>query len=610
MAYNIPEEFIDQVISNNDIVDVISDHIKLSKKGRNYFGLCPFHGENTPSFSVAPDKQIFHCFGCGKGGNVIKFVMEMESLSFVEAIKHLANKSGEALPEEWQKQESQSNYSSEQQNIIQAYEWSTKLFHHVLRHTSDGKDGLNYLKNRGFELETIEHFQLGYSPQKDQFLSSFLKGKGFELDSLTEYGLLTKRDGNSYHDRFIGRIIFPIKNHQGKVVAFGGRSTQPEMEPKYLNSPESQLFQKGQILYNFHDARKHVQKNNREIVLFEGNLDVIKAYQAGVKNAVATLGTSFSEYQAAILNRYADHVIICFDGDKAGKNASYKTAKILKKAGLQVRIANIPNEMDPDDYIDAYGAEKFKKQIIQAAESFVSFYLNHLKKQYNLSLDHERVTYIEKALDIIAQVENSVERDFYLKELEDSFDLYRDTLEKEIEKRRRIKEQTKDKDKTVNNNNATKHEWNKNHKILSAYQNAERYLIAHMLRDPYITERVQDRLGSSFNIQEHQVLVTYLYAYYEEGNAADTSKFIDRLPDENLQNLVSKLALLPLNEALTDHELEDYFFAITRESEIDHEVRELEKMLKQAEKENDPKSAARIGMKIIELKKKSKQSKQ
>ncbi|GAA0457630.1 DNA primase [Alkalibacillus silvisoli] len=608
MQHKIPDELIDQIVSKNDIVDVIGEHIQLTRKGRNYFGLCPFHGENTPSFSVSPDKQIFHCFGCGKGGNVIKFTMELDSISFIEAVQNLADKTGEPLPEQYVQGSNEPFLSDALKTALEGYEWSTKLFHHVLKYTSDGKEGHNYLQKRGFEQSDIEQFQLGYSPNKDQFLSTFLQNKGFKLENLLEVGLLSSRDGNTFFDRFKGRVIFPIQNHQGKVVGFGGRAIEDGIEPKYLNSPDSKLFQKGKLLYNFYEARKHFQKQ-KEVVLFEGYADVIKAYQANVYHAVATLGTSLTKYQSNLLKRYVDRVVICFDGDQAGKDASYKTAEQLKEVGLDVLVANVPYQMDPDDFIDTYGPEKFQNQVLGSAESYIAFALNYLKKDYNLQAKHDQLAYIEKALDLVATVDHAVERDVYLKELEETFDLYRETLENEIIERRRINNHQNEQDNRVKYDENREKHTRKREKIYPAYQNAERHLIAHMLQNDYIATQVQDRIGSKFNMQEHQVLVTYLYAYYEEGNEPNASRLMEKLPDESLKQLVAELAVLSINESLEREELDDYLFAILKEADIDQEIRSLEKMLKNAEKESDPKSAARIGMKILELRKKSNKSK-
>lgn len=608
MQEKIPEELIDQIVSQNDIVDVIGEHIQLTHKGRNYFGLCPFHGENTPSFSVSPDKQIFHCFGCGKGGNVINFVMELDSLSFVEAVQALAKRSGETIPDQYMPDSNETTLTETEQSAINAYEWAGRLFHHVLRYTDDGKDALKYLKERGFQDQDIEQFQLGYSPYKSQFLVSFLEQKGFELQSLVDTGLLSQRDGNTIIDRFQGRVLFPIHNHQGKIVGFGGRAIEEGVEPKYLNSPDSKLFQKSKLLYNFHQARKPAQKQD-EIILFEGYADVIKASQAGIKHGVATLGTSLTEYQARLLSRYVSKVIICFDGDQPGREASQRAAEVARKAGLQVLIANIPYQMDPDDFIQSYGEDKFQNQVLGTAEPYVAFMLNFIKKDFNLHVQQDQLTYIEKALDLIATVDHAVERDVYLKQLEENFNLYRETLEDEIAERRRINDRRHEQAKRAKSDNQSSRQPKRRDAIYPAFQNAERQLLAHMLQNRYVAEQVQERLGSKFNMQEHQVLVTYLYAYYEEGNEPNVSRFMERLPEETLRQLVSSLALISISDTLEREELDDYLFAILKEADVDQEIRSLETMLKNAEKENDPKSAARIGMKILELRKKSNKSK-
>ncbi|MET3682441.1 DNA primase [Alkalibacillus flavidus] len=608
MQQKIPEELIDQIMSQNDIVDVIGEHIQLTHKGRNYFGLCPFHGENTPSFSVSPDKQIFHCFGCGKGGNVIKFLMELDSLSFVEAVQALAKRSGETIPDEYVPSSAESSISESEQSAIDAYEWAGRLFHHVLRYTEDGQEAYQYLNDRGFTDDDIEEFQIGYSPLKDQFLTSFLEQKGFDLQSLASIGLLSQRDGNIFNDRFKGRVIFPIRNHQGKIVGFGGRAVEEGVEPKYLNSPDSKLFQKGKLLYNFHAARKVAQKEN-EIILFEGYADVIKAHQAGVQHGVATLGTSLTESQAHLLKRYVSKVIICYDGDQAGREASKRAADMLQQVGLDVLIANTPYQMDPDDFIQSYGADKFQNQVLGTAETYVTFMLNHLKKDYNLHVQSDQFEYIEKALDLIATVDHAVERDVYLKQLVQDLGVQRDSLDEEIAERRRINERRDEQAKRARTESQRTQTRQQKTEIFPAYQNAERYLIAHMLQNQYVAEQVQERLGSKFNMQEHQVLVTYLYAYYEEGNEPDVSRFMERLPDDDVKQLVASLALLPIHDTIEREELDDYLFAILKEADVDQEIRSLETMLKNAEKENDPKSAARIGMKILELRKKSNKSK-
>src|SRR5690606_33231044 len=295
--------------------------------------------EKSPSFSVTQEKQIFHCFGCGKGGNVVTFLMEMESFTFFEAIKYLADRTGIELPTDSIKTES--SLSNENQQILSAQEWLTKLYHHLIRYTKDGKIGLDYLVERGITEEAIDTFKLGYAPNTKDFIATFLEKKGFHKQLLVKYGLLNmNQENDTVSDRFRGRVIFPIRNHLGKTVAFGARALEKNQEPKYLNSPESDLFQKGKLLYNFDLAKKHIRKIS-EALLFEGYMDVISAYQAGVENVVATMGTALTETQAKLLKRYVDTVILCYDGDRAGIEATYKASKLLQQVGCQVKIASL-----------------------------------------------------------------------------------------------------------------------------------------------------------------------------------------------------------------------------------------------------------------------------
>src|SRR5690625_2276815 len=287
MYTQIPEEIIENIRKENDIVEVIEEYVQLKKQGRNYFGLCPFHNENSPSFSVTKEKQIFHCFGCGKGGNVITFLMEIESFTFIETIQFLADRSGIELPETRKK-----NYSisEEDQLLLSAYDWLLKYYHHLIKYAEEGKSGIKYFQERGMDEDTIDQFELGISPENSEFTVTFLEQKGFHQQLLIKAGLLSLRDNNELIDPFQGRVIFPIKNHLGRTVGFGARAIE-DQTPKYLNSSEHALFHKGSILFNFHLAKSHIRKKN-EVILFEGYMDVLAAYQSGIKNVVATLGTA------------------------------------------------------------------------------------------------------------------------------------------------------------------------------------------------------------------------------------------------------------------------------------------------------------------------------
>lgn len=596
MANQIPEEIIEQVRGANDIVDVVGEYVQLKKQGRNYFGLCPFHGEKSPSFSVTQEKQIFHCFGCGKGGNVVTFLMEMESFTFFEAIKYLADRTGIELPTDSIKTES--SLSNENQQILSAQEWLTKLYHHLIRYTKDGKIGLDYLVERGITEEAIDTFKLGYAPNTKDFIATFLEKKGFHKQLLVKYGLLNmNQENDTVSDRFRGRVIFPIRNHLGKTVAFGARALEKNQEPKYLNSPESDLFQKGKLLYNFDLAKKHIRKKS-EALLFEGYMDVISAYQAGVENVVATMGTALTETQAKLLKRYVDTVILCYDGDRAGIEATYKASKLLQQVGCQVKIASLKDGLDPDSFIKEYGGEAFRREVIGASQTFMSFYMRYLKKDFNVSLESDRIQYLEEVLKELAKIESSVERELYVNELSAEYNITAESLLEQIEQYREKSAPEKDKrEKDRYTNKGQK----SSGKLLPAFHNAERKLLAYMLQNRTIADKVQEELGASFNIDEHKIIATYLYGYYEENNPEDVSMFIDRITDDKLRKLVIQLALVPTQAEISDKEINDYLHIIRAEGSTGVDIKQLKAEQRLAEQQKDPIKAAQIALKIIEL---------
>lgn len=602
MANQIPEEVIDNIRKSNDVVDIVGEYVQLKKQGRNFFGLCPFHGEKTPSFSVTQDKQIFHCFGCGKGGNVITFMMEIEGFSFFDALNFLAERSGIELPT-WTSTETTN--SKDDQSILSAYEWVTKLYHHLLRHSKDGKEGYQYFKERGIKDETIDLFQLGFAPNLQQFTATFLEKKGFHLQKLVKAGLLTAREDKSVADRFRGRVIFPIRNHLGKTIAFGGRSINDE-GPKYLNSSESALFQKGKLLFNYDLAKRHIRTSN-EVVLFEGYMDVISAYQAGIRNVIATLGTSLTDMQAKLLKRYVDTVIICFDSDEAGIEATYKAATLLQETGCRVKVANVKEGLDPDDYIKKYGGESFNDKVLKASETFMSFLMRYRKKNFNLSLEGDRIKYIELVIQDLASIKSQIEKEYYLKELSEEFDISMKTLEEELSRHHKPFNKDRDKEKKdryTNTNNKTFYQMGK---LRPAFHNAERKLIAYMLKNRAITDKVREEVGASFNIDEHKIIATHLYAFYEEDHESDVSLFVDRIADERVKQLVTEIAMIPVSEEISEKEINDYLRIISTKTTDSEEISSLKEQQKVAEQQNDPIKAAEIALKIITIQKQARQ---
>lgn len=600
----IPEEVIRDVQNANDIVDVVGEYVQLKKQGRSYIGLCPFHGEKTPSFSVTQEKQIFHCFGCGKGGNVLTFLMEIEDFSFHESLSTLAERGGITLPDIQPKEES--SLSTEDQQILKAYEWLGKLYQHLLKHTKDGKDGYNYFKDRGITDETIDLFQLGFAPPIKDFTAEFLTKKGFHQQLLVRAGLLSAQEDDSVTDRFRGRTIFPIRNHLGKIIGFAGRSITNE-QPKYLNSPESELFQKSKLLFNFDLAKKHIRKKN-EVILFEGYMDVISAYQEGIKNVIATMGTALTEFQANLLRRYVDSVVICFDSDNAGLDGSYKAAQLLRKAGCHVKVTKMDSDIDPDGYIKKYGSDAFNKEVIQASDTFMTFYMRYIRKDFNLSIEDDRMRYIAEVLKQNAMIQSPVEREYYLKELSHEFDISMETLTLEMDTYMKELASNKDKSRKDRYTNKTRNLYTTK-RILPAFHNAERHLIAYMFANKSIADKVQDEIGAAFNVEEHKVIITHLYAFYEEGYEADVSLFIEKIQDDKIRQLVTEIAMIPITENISETEINDYIRLIQSEKNEVSDIKELKEQQKIAEQQSDHIKAAEIAMKIIEINKQLKGTK-
>ncbi|TYR82377.1 DNA primase [Priestia megaterium] len=600
MTNRIPDEVIDRIRHSVDIVDVISDYVQLKKQGRNYFGLCPFHGESTPSFSVSPDKQIYHCFGCGAGGNSFSFVMELEGLSFTEAAQHLAEKANIPFEHDIQPHSTR-NDQHHGNKIVEAHELLKKFYHHLLVNTKEGQEAYDYLINRGFTREIIDEFEIGYALESWDFVTKFLTKRGFTTQEMENAGLIIKRNqDNSYFDRFRNRIMFPIADLQGKTIAFSGRLlTEIKGQPKYLNSPETSIFNKSRTLYNFHRAKKHIRKN-QQVILFEGFADVISSVKAGCENAIATMGTSLTEDQAKIIRRNVESVIICYDSDSAGVEAAHKATTILTNAGCAVKIAVMPDGYDPDDYIKEYGADKFQNDVINNSLTFMTFKLRYLRRRKNLQIEAERMQYIEEALREISHLTKAVERDYYLRQLSQEFSLSLDALKEQQHQMERSEKKKKDNDSWNRNNIATHPVVKKT--LLPAYQNAERLLIAYMLKDKDVAFRVQDLLQGQFNIEEHRALVMYLYGYYEEGHSPNPSNFIERLPEATLSSLASELAMMSINEELSEQALNDYVQQVLNYPKV-LKIKEKEQQKQEAERQKDYLKAATIAMEVIELKK-------
>ncbi|MFD4930608.1 DNA primase [Peribacillus butanolivorans] len=595
----IEDEKINQIREAVDIVDLIGEYVQLKKQGRNYFGLCPFHGENSPSFSVSAEKQIFHCFGCGAGGNIFTFLMDIEGYNFVESAKVLAEKGNVPLDIEINKDSQRSNMPAGSQQMFEAHDLLRKFYHHLLVNTKEGQEALEYLLKRGFTEETIEKFQIGYSLDSWDFVSKFLLKRGFPAEFMEQAGLIIFREKDeSYFDRFRNRVMFPIMDHQGNTIAFSGRAMGDD-EPKYLNSPETPIFNKSKTLYNFHHARPHIRKKE-QVVIFEGFADCISAVRAGVENSVATMGTALTDQHIQLLKRNTDQILICYDSDSAGLNAANRAVNMLQDNDFTVKVALMPDNLDPDDYIKEFGEKSFVSEVIGASLTYMAFKMHYLRRGKNVNNEGDRIQYIEEVLREISRLPNAVERDHYLRQLSSEFSLSLDALEQQ---QRQVFFAERKKGTLPQPAIQKKMTLQYEHKLKPAHHNAETKLIAHMLKSRDMTFKIQQLLGQTvFHVDEHQAIITYLYAFYEDGHEPDTSFFLTYLPDPNLRRIVSEIEMMSVNEEVTEKELTDCINQVLKYEKL-LKIKEKQVEEKDAVRRSDYVTAAQIAMEIIKLRK-------
>ncbi|HCF64684.1 MAG TPA: DNA primase [Clostridiales bacterium] len=419
------EELIEEIKNSNDIVDVISQYVNLKRSGRNFFGLCPFHKEKSPSFSVSPDKQIFHCFGCGAGGNVIHFISKIENADFKEAIGILANRAGIELP-------TLNNYEDNKTALLKSKVYEINQiaaeFYHQNLYKPTSKIGQEYIKKRKLDNRTLKSFLIGYSGNFDE-LYRILKQKGFTEEEILASSLVNKKDDGKYIDRFRKRVMFPIQDTRNKVIAFGGRVTD-DSKPKYINSPENIVYSKGRHLFGLNVAKRGELKN---IIIVEGYMDAISLYQRGITNVVASLGTALTEAQGRLLRRYSERVTIGYDSDGAGQAATLRGLEILQNIGCDVRILQISGAKDPDEYVIKYGPERFLKCVEQAI-SLVEFKVKMLKQSLNLDNINDKIKFLNQVAKILSNVTNSIERELYVEKIANEYNVSKEAIYGEVNK--------------------------------------------------------------------------------------------------------------------------------------------------------------------------------
>ena len=502
------DELVRDVIAANDIVDVVSRYVTLKRSGRGFVGLCPFHHEKTPSFHVSPDKQLYHCFGCGEGGSAVNFIMKAENLDFVEALKQLADNARIALPEPDQSGDRDEFYRRKQRTC-QANTLAARFYYNYLVSEAAAKDALLYFMNRGFTRKTITAFGLGYAPAGRTALIEYMKTQGFEPDELALCGLAIIKD-NKFIDKFRNRVMFPIIDVRGNVIGFGGRVMDDSI-PKYLNSPETPAFNKSRNLFALNFAKN---KQEEALILVEGYMDVISLHQVGITNVVATLGTALTEEQAKLICRYAKEVILCYDSDEAGVKATLRAIDILSAAGARVRVLSLPGVKDPDEYIGKHSAESFRTLSGKSPPS-TQFRLNLLKTQYDLNNIDEKIRFVGEAAKVLAGLSSMVEADAYVNELAHTCDIKKESIYAEVKKIQSRQARysrsgpgaVQAPSRTVDNSTAGPVQTELSQLRTSRLSGAERLLLSLIYRSKPAAKKAQAKLGEhSFSEPLHQQL--------------------------------------------------------------------------------------------------------
>ena len=490
-----PASFIDELVARNPIEDVVGQHVNLKRSGSNLFGLCPFHGEKTASFSVNPDKGIYYCFGCHKGGGVVNFQMEIEGLSYPDAVRALAKRVGMEVPED---EQYQSRYR-QQERLWALHKEAARFFHSQL-YAPIGAEALKYALGRGMSKSILTTFGVGYAPDSWDTMVKAMKAKGYTEQELKDSGLVTvsQKNGNLF-DRFRDRLMFPIIDVRGNVIGFGGRIIKKDDNAaKYLNSPETMIFNKRKNLFGMNLAKKSKQGY---LILVEGNIDVVALHQYGFDNAIASLGTSLTEEQAALMTRYTDQIVLIYDGDKAGQNATQRAIPILEKAGIQVKVLQLKDAKDPDEFLKKFGADKFKL-LLEGSANRVEYQLNAIRGKYDLNVDEERVKFLQESAGLISSLQSPVQQEVYGHRVADVAKISYDAMKNEIEKARKRRFYQQKKKQEAIDLAPAKALQPKSRNI--RYDNmksamAEETLLAMALREPALLDQAAQLKGESFS---------------------------------------------------------------------------------------------------------------
>lgn len=527
-----PPSFIDEVVARNPIEDVVGQYVNLKRSGANLFGLCPFHGEKTPSFSVAPDKGIYYCFGCHKGGGVINFQMEIEGLSYGDAVRALAKRAGMEVPEDPQ---FQSRYK--QQERLWALSKEAARYFHSKLYAPEGAEGLSYAQKRGMPKSTLTKFGIGFAPNGWNGLVDAMKAKGYTDQELKDAGLVSEKNGRIY-DRFRNRLMFPIIDVRGNVIGFGGR-VMDDSTPKYLNSPETIIFNKRKNLFALNLAKK---SKLGYLILVEGYMDAVALHQYGFDCAVASLGTSLTQEHAVLLSRYTEQVVLIYDGDEAGQNATRRAIPMLEAAGIQVKVLRMHDAKDPDEYLKKYGADKFKV-LLEEASNRVEYQLGAIARKYHLNDDEERIQFLREAADLVASLPSPVQREVYGGRAAETAKVTPEAMKLEVDrarKRRENREKKQEEQKMLSpaQNLQPKSRTIRYDDIRSAM--AEEVILANIFKQPSLLDQVGGLTAAQFSCPLLGKIFRQQQDRYKQGLEVSAS-VLDGLESDEMAHLAGIL---------------------------------------------------------------------
>ena len=522
------DELIEEIRNRNDIVDVISQYVILKRSGRNFFGLCPFHKEKSPSFAVSPDKQIFHCFGCGVGGNVFHFVSKIENMSFIETVQMLAEKSGVELPT---LENSEDTEKMMLKSKVYEINQLTAQFYHENLYKPSAKPAQEYVKKRKLDNQTLKKFLIGYSPNSNQELYQYLKSKGFSDKEILASTLVNRTNDGRYIDRFRGRLMFTIQDVRDRVIAFGGRVLD-DSKPKYINSSENIVYSKGRHLFGMNIAKK---SNTKKLLVVEGYMDAISLHQRGIDYAVASLGTAMTEAQGRLLRNSAEQVIIGYDADGAGQAATMRGLEILQNLGCDVRILQIEGAKDPDEYVIKYGPERFQK-CVDKAISLVEYKVKMLKQGLNLEMANDKIKFLKEIAKILSSVTNEIEREVYIEQISLEYKITKEAIYAEItkiqqkntssvNKLQRAKPQITAEKQTTENEQESKSERLVIYLLINYPQEAY----------PILKENIPVEV---FKSERNRQIVKKLYEEFEKGNT-NTENVLNWFEKQEIINYIS-----------------------------------------------------------------------